>query len=187
VSAAIRGDQTAGVTRRTLVAILAAVMLAAGIDAAAATQEATPAVGGEYRVATPSGFVRIPKADWKAVPSAHALGESFEQRRPSTHQGLPRLVTVFKTHMTEDVRIGRSISPTEYLEMEVDASGRLIVQIRVDKGRYWLLSRETLLTPGGPFVDTAVVRALTVEESAAAREMFASEIEQTRFLLHSQF
>jgi hypothetical protein len=150
-------------------------------------QDTAPTTGDEYRVATAGGVVRIPQADWKAMPSPNPSAENFQQRTIETHHRFPRMVTVFKIHMTEDVRVGTLISPTEYLEMWVEQWGTLTVQIRADKGRYWVMSRETVLAPTSPFLDTSAAKDLVADEFITAREMFEPEIEQTRFLLRSRF
>jgi hypothetical protein len=175
------------VTGRKLAAMLAALVTVAATGFAATAQEAGPAPGGDYRVATPSGVVRIPRAEWTAIPSLEPLGESFQQHTIEAHHRLPRIVTVFKIHMTEGVRVGRQISPTDYLEMWIEDVSTLTVRIRADQGRYWLMSRETLLVPPSPLLDTSAARQLSDDEFDAAREIFGAEIEKTRFLLHSQF
>jgi hypothetical protein len=173
-------------TRRSLLGLLAALATAAAA-AASPPQGTAPAAEDDYRVGTAAGVVRIPRAEWKALPGSYRSGESFEQRKVELRQRFPRFLTVFTIHMTEDDRVGQQISPTEYLEMWVEQWGTLTVQVRVDKGRYWVMSRETILAPEGPLLDTSVAKALSDDEFSAARAMFEAEIERTRFLLTSQF
>jgi hypothetical protein len=71
--------------------------------------------------------------------------------------------------------------------MWVEQWGTLTIQIRADKGRYWVMSRETVLAPTGPLLDTSAGKDLSDDEVAAARELFETEIDRTRFLLGSQF
>jgi hypothetical protein len=170
-----------------LVPILVSLVIACGNAGRACAEERATGPAADYRVETPAGTLRISADEWKAMPGTNPLRQEFEQRTSETGPRLPRVVTVVKIHMTDDVRVGEQISPTEYLEIRAEGPSTATVQIRADKGRYWVMSRETLTAPTGPLFETPRGQSLTGTEFAIAQSIFARDIELTRFLLQSKF
>jgi hypothetical protein len=60
-------------------------------------------------------------------------------------------------------------------------------QVRSDKGRYWILSRETFIAPSIPGVNTDRLHEFTDPDFGHVRNMFQVEIDTTRYLLQSSF
>jgi hypothetical protein len=132
--------------------------------------------------------IELPTATWKAMRNEFEWAENFEQVTKEPKHLFPRVVTVFKLPMTDDRRSGIRISPREYVEMFVVDPGTLTVQIRVDKGTYWVLSRETFAAGSIYGVDTGTAQhSLYDEEFKSAQQSFGPEIDRTRYLLQSTF
>jgi hypothetical protein len=174
-------------TRRIPVVVLVLVLLVSGV-ALAQTPTASKESASDYIVSAPSRTIRLARADWTAMTNDYEWAENFEEIRKGPREEFERVVTVFKLPMTEDRRIGEMISPNEYVEMFVVHTGMLTVRVRLDKGSYWVMSRQTFTAPSVPGVDTARLQHdLSALEFARAREAFQSELDTTRYLLQSTF
>ena len=176
-------------TRRLLGGMLA-VLLVSGVASAqtpTAPQETQSAT--DYIVSAPSRTIRLARADWTAMTNDYAWAENFAAIRKGSREALEQIVTVFKLPMTEDRRSGEMISLNEYVEMFVVHTGMLTVQVRVDKGSYWVMSRQTFAAPSSVLgVDTTTLQhELSALEFVRARWAFQSELDTTRYLLQSQF
>ena len=174
--------------RRCIRVLVAALLLAVGTEACAQTPAATSTNVSEYIVNAPSHSIRLARADWKAMPNDYEWAENFEEIRKGRRHEFPRVVTVFMLPMTADRRIGTRISPNEYVEMFVVHTGTLTVQVSLDKGSYWVLSRETFTAPSIRGVDTATLQHdLSDVEFRRASEAFQPERDPPRYLLSSKF
>ena len=71
------------------------------------------AKGAAFIVSVPPHTIRVPSADWKAMPNEHEWTDNFEQLRKDPGHVSPRVVTVFKLPITDDRREGMRISPDE--------------------------------------------------------------------------
>src|SRR5687767_10957597 len=121
-------------------ATLALLCLACGaLDATPTTQK--PAQS-DLVVQAPGRTIRLPSVRWKAMQNEFEWAENFEDSQRSERQKYPRIVTVFKIPMSDDRRAGVRISPAEYLELFISSPGTVSALLRVDKGRYWVLSRD---------------------------------------------
>ncbi len=169
---------------RRIPAVCVAFVLLVGGAVGAQTPTASKESASDYIVSAPSRTIRLARADWTAMTNDYEWAENFEEIRKGPREEFERVVTVFKLPMTEDRRIGEMISPNEYVEMFVVHTGMLTVRVRLDKGSYWVMSRQTFTAPSVPGVDTARLSAL---EFARAREAFQSELDTTRYLLQSTF
>jgi len=164
-----------------------AVLLVSGV-AGAQTPTGSKESASDYIVSVPSRTIRLARADWTAMTNDYGWAENFEEIRKGPREEFERVVAVFKLPMTEDRRIGEMISLNEYVEMFVVNTGVLAVQVRLDKGSYWVMSRQTFTAPSVPRVDTARLQHdLSALEFASAREAFQSELDTTRYLLQSTF
>jgi len=63
----------------------------------------------------------------------------------------------------------------------------ITTQVRVDKGSYWVMSRETFIAPSVYRVNTSELHSLYDDEFTAARQAFQPELDTTRFILQSKF
>jgi len=150
------------------------------------------AEGAAFIVSVPPHTIRVPRADWETMPNQYEWADNFEQLRKDPGHVYPRVVTVYKLPMTADRRLGMRISSDEYVQMFNVLAGTLTVQVRLDKGDYWVLSRESFALPSGPNGEQTLEQFLTrprpdseLYEQFLFR--FQTEIDTTRYLLASTF
>lgn len=120
---------------------------------------------------------------WLPMENEAEFAENFEDRQKGPRHVFGRVVTVFKLPMTDDRRIGTQIAPGEWLEFFVAHQGAVTVQYRLDRGHYWLLSRETLRP--SPFLQDRLSpgRHLDAPTLNQLRFDIQREVDDTRFLL----
>lgn len=109
-----------------------------------------------YLVETAEKTIYLPKKDWEEMGNEYIYALNFQLLKKDSIAGFPQVITFFLIPMTMDRRKGKEIAEKIYLEIFCVHSGKVTIQIRCDKGKYWVLSRETFFLP-----DTA---ALTFEE-----------------------
>jgi hypothetical protein len=120
---------------------------------------------------------------------------NFEQVKREPRQEFARVVTIFKLPMSVDRRLGTKLSANEYLELFAIHSGSITVQVRIDKGSYWVLSRDTYRVPSSPqdeFYDRQLTdiisdRVITNDEFGWAHLQLQPQIDSTRCLLQTTF
>lgn len=139
-------------------------------------------------VAIPGKTIHLSADRWESLRNEFDWAVNFQEKQKSSRQRDGRVVTVFKLPMSDDRRVGSRISSAEYLELFVVDAGTLTIQLRVDKGGYWVMSRETVdgpvVTPGFNLTQLA---SLYDQDFKRAHEFFQTEIDTTRFLLQSMF
>lgn len=74
-----------------------------------------------------------------------AYARNYERRQLREAERFNQVVTIFDLPMTADRRSGAEIAPGEFVEIfkvgtEVNSA---VVQVRIDEGDHWLLSRQT--------------------------------------------
>lgn len=167
------------------------VMFAAGCNTQSsdsAPQTDAISAGDDHVLKLPTGTLRLPKSDWKAITNEYEWAENFEQTQKAPRHEFPRVVTVFKLPMTDDRRVGVRISPNEYVELFFAHPGMLTMLVRVDKKQYWLSSRETFKAQSIHGVGiTTDYHTLHDEEFKWALQEFQAELDTTRYLLQSRF
>jgi hypothetical protein len=117
-----------------------------------------------YEVVTASKTIQVPRSRWHAMPNPETFADNFEERRTGSKHRFGRVVTVFRIPMSDDRRLGVRISDAEYLELFVSHPGTITARVRVDKGSYWVMSRETFEVPQLTGVDTHTWHDLTTSK-----------------------
>lgn len=112
---------------------------------------------------------------------------NVEDANKEASQEVGRVVTIYKLPMSDDRRNGVRISAEEYLELFVVRPGTVTVQVRADRGRYWLLSRETLVVTSGKAVGLPVGASVTGATFETVRLELQTQIDATRYVLQSNF
>jgi hypothetical protein len=91
------------------------------------------------------------------------------------------MLTIFKVPMSDDRRLGIRISANEFLDLFVVHPGKLTVQVRTDRGNYWVLSRETFeVTRHVPISIKEYRPFLPEEEAKQVWSVFQNEVDGTR-------
>ncbi len=133
---------------------------------------------------TEESFPTPDRSAWTPLENNSSYARNYQRRELRSSERFNQVVTVFETPMTDDRRIGVEVSPGEYLEVFKISHDSVIVQIRRDHERYWLLSRQTFALSGrlaaqNPDAGSDVFQVFRFE--------FQDEIDETRHLLASEF
>ncbi len=120
---------------------------------------------------------------------------NFEQVKRDPRHAFARVVTFFRLPMSIDRRQGTKVSANEYIEIFTGLPEMVTVLVRVDRGSYWVLSRETFRAPSAPdaeFYDPTLAeiisdRAITEDEQAQAHLALQPLIDSTRYLIQTRF
>lgn len=136
----------------------------------------------------PGKTIELSPNNWAKAKDETNFAKNYEERRISPWQKFGRMVTVFLIPMSDDRRIGLKMSKTEYVEFFIVSPGFVTAQTRVDKGKYWVLCRETFNRKGhSPVAVSAYKPVLNESENRQLRRIYQVELDETRYLLNSKF
>jgi hypothetical protein len=142
----------------------------------------------ELTLQAPGKIIELSPNDWEKVDDPTNLARNYSEKTLSSAHQFNRMVTVYLSPMSDDQRIGQEYSATEYVEIFIDVPGFVTVQIRIDKGQYWVLSRETFKPKKFPLVDLSSSKLpLSESEKNLLLLTYQLEIDETRLLLNSKF
>ena len=151
-------------------------------------------IDGTLTLQAPGKTIELSSNDWVKVGDPNNFAKNYSEKESSSLHAYERMVTVFLNPMSGDRRIGKKLTSTEYVEMFIVTPGLLTMRIRIDKGEYWVMSRDTY-KPKEKMISNALdstdfsVASLSISESERAQLMsdYQAEIDETRFLLNSKF
>ena len=84
--------------------------------------------------------------EWKATQNEVPYARNYARRIKRPFEKFEQTITVYETPMAADRRVGKEIAPGEYLEIfKVGEQTNVVVQVREDRGNYWLLSRQRII------------------------------------------
>ena len=142
----------------------------------------------ELTLQAPGKIIELSPNDWEKVDDPTNLARNYSEKTLSSAHQFNRMVTVYLSPMSDDQRIGQEYSATEYVEIFIGVPGFVTVQTRIDKGQYWVLSRETFKPKKFPLVDLSSSKLLLSEsEKNLLLLTYQLEIDETRLLLNSKF
>ncbi len=140
----------------------------------------------ELTLQVPGKIIELSPNDWEKVDDPTNFARNYSEKMLSPGHQFNRMVTVFLNPMSDDRRIGSKISTMEYAEIFIAHPGFVTVQIRADKGQYWVLSRETFKPKESSPVNLSKM-FLSENEKQLLLLTYQQEIDETRFLLNSKF
>jgi len=127
----------------------------------------------------------VSEEKWKKIEDSDSYAKNFEARNKTSKEEFSQIITVFLNTMTSDRMIGEKITDNEYLQMFIVHPDTVTVQIRSNKIQYWVLSRQTFS------IANLGLENINPEESETNfnlyRVAFQNEIDNTRFILDSEF
>lgn len=116
------------------------------------------------------------------MANEEAFAENFEAREKRSREEFNQVLTVFKSPIREDQKLGFSADPRTWVEFMVIHPPSVTLQIRVAHQGHWVMSRQTLSSRSGvnsqeyhPF--------LSVEESRALSSIYSEDVARTRSIL----
>jgi hypothetical protein len=152
------------------------------VVAAEASQNALPSTA----TSTELKFPMPPADEWEEIPNEASYTRNYSRKQKRPYELYRHVITIYETPMSTDRREGKSIAPGEYLQIfKVGNGGDVVIQLRVDRGRYWILSRQRIRLD-----NHASLIARNPEQSESSFYQFRFElqdiIETTRHFLLNQ-
>ena len=146
------------------------------------------AAAEELTLQVPDKLIELSASDWEKSNDVSNFARNYAEKTPSPWHEFNRMVTVYLNPMSDDRRAGLRISDTEYVEFFIVNPGFVTAQIRVDKGRYWVLCRETFKPKDNlPFDISAYQPFMNESENQQLWASYQVEVDETRYLLNSLF
>jgi len=139
----------------------------------------------QYLIKTSGKSIVVSDQKWKKVDDSETYARNFEARDNVGKEAYPQVITVFLNSMSADRMSGKKISENEWLEMFVVHPQTVTVQIRRNKGDYWVLSRQTFSVSEPQLINTNPESS--EQNFALYQTFFQNEIDTTRHILDSEF
>jgi len=136
----------------------------------------------------PNKVIELPKSNWRKLDDPSGYAKNYEEKAKSASHHFNRVVTVFLTPMSINQRVGLKISEYEYLDFLVVHPGLVTAQTKIDKGKYWVLCRETFKQKKTVGIDISKYKPfLSDEEIKIVWSDYMEEIDETRKILNLEF
>jgi len=136
----------------------------------------------------PGKIIRLSKDHWEKMEDPTNFAKNYLQKGEDQIHKHARVVTVYLIPMSEDRKGGFNITRNEYLEFFIVHRGFVTAQTKIDKGKYWVLCRETFQAPNYSPVDIQKYRPfLSEDENRQLWATYQQEIDETRYLLQTLF
>jgi hypothetical protein len=136
----------------------------------------------------PGKTIQLSSDDWTEVEDETGFAKNYEEKKVSSWHQFGRVVTVYSIPMSVDRQLGLKISDLEYVEFFIVHPGFFTAQTRVNKGKYWILCRETFKVKTTPPVDVSLYKPfLNDAENMKLWSYYQAEVDETRRLLNSVF
>jgi hypothetical protein len=128
---------------------------------------------------------QLDQDEWNVLKSDSEYSVNLSKKTKRSNEKYNQIVTVFNIEMTKDRKSGVKLSENIYFEAFRTSLDSLTIQIRIDKGSYWVLSRQVfqtendeLLSPG-EYADES--KALIISKR------FQDEISSSIFMMNKIF
>lgn len=165
--------------RNLIIGILAVIVLAIGIFYLADKKP------DNYTIKMSGKSVVISDEKWEKSDDPETYAKNFEAREMLGREAFPQVITVYLNTMTADRMSGKKTSENEWLEMFVVHPQTVTVQIRRNKGDYWVLSRQTFSVSEPQLINANPESS--EQNFALYQSSFQNEIDTTRHILDSEF
>jgi hypothetical protein len=94
-------------------------------------------------IKTPDKIIFLDSDSWKPMRNEFEWARNYSAKSKNKGQVYETVLTIYLLPMSADRKSGKLISPNEYIEIFQVRPGTVTVQLRVDKGKYWVLTRDT--------------------------------------------
>jgi hypothetical protein len=139
-------------------------------------------------LAVPGKRIQLPEESWSLIKDEANFAQTYEQKESRESHKYGRVVTVFLARMPNDRKVGQKISDNEYLDILVVHDGLVTAQVKVDKGQYWVMSRETFVPKARLSADVSSNKRYLSELAKMSLWMdYRPEVDETRHLLQTVF
>ena len=94
-------------------------------------------------IKTPDKIIFLDSDSWKPMRNEFEWARNYSAKSKNKGQVYETVLTIYLLPMATDRKTGKVISSNEYIEIFQVRPGTVTVQLRVDKGKYWVLTRDT--------------------------------------------
>jgi hypothetical protein len=94
-------------------------------------------------IKTPDKVILLDSDSWKPMRNEFEWARNYSAKSKNKGQVYETVLTIYLLPMATDRKTGKVISSNEYIEIFQVRPGTVTVQLRVDKGKYWVLTRDT--------------------------------------------
>jgi hypothetical protein len=137
------------------------------------------------KIAVGNRSVEISPLEWEVLKSEFEYSVNLKNNRMLSNEKYNQIVTVFNLEMTRDRKSGTKLSDNIYLESFRTLQDSVTVQIRIDKGSYWILSRQTFSFDNDRIL--SIGEYADEKKSLLISNMFKNEISNTIYTLNRHF
>lgn len=151
------------------------------------------AVNHNYEIKVGGESILVASDKWKFADGSDESNYSRNYQAIGKKDGemFEQMVTVFLNKMTDDKRSGEEIADSEYVEAFVVHPYSVTVQIRVDKGDYWVLSRQTFKIknnyPDQTDIPYSDLQYILIDAPLTIDQTMQNQIDNTRYILNNEF
>ena len=136
----------------------------------------------DYVIRTKNKLINISKSNWDFLETDYLYSKSYQSKTKLEGHKFKQIITVFLIKMTDE-RKREEIVKNEYFESWVNRPNSITVQFSIDKGDYWVLSRETYQTEENYPIQTNFSYSKVLVNFNGIEDM----IDRTRFILNKDF
>ena len=94
-------------------------------------------------IKTQDKVILLDSDSWKPMRNEFEWARNYSAKSKNKGQVYETVLTIYLLPMATDRKTGKVISSNEYIEIFQVRPGTVTVQLRVDKGKYWVLTRDT--------------------------------------------
>ena len=94
-------------------------------------------------IKTQDKVILLDSDSWKPMRNEFEWARNYSAKSKNKGQVYETFLTIYLLPMATDRKTGKVISSNEYIEIFQVRPGTVTVQLRVDKGKYWVLTRDT--------------------------------------------
>ncbi len=136
----------------------------------------------DYVIKTKNKLLNISKSNWDFLETDHIYSKNYQSKDKLEGHKFKQIITVFLIKMTDE-RKREEFVKNEYFESWVNRPNSITFRIRIDKGDYWVLSRETYQTEENYPLQTNFSYSEVLVNFNGIEDM----IDRTRFILNKDF
>jgi len=125
--------------------------------------------GEKIEVKVPGKTIFLDANEWFPMHNTQAWAKNYQAKKKKDGQAYETVLTIFLQTMTTERRSGKQIATGEYIKIFSLLPGNVKVQLRVDKGKYWILTSDTY--------EVRNLNALKVETDPLVYKMIYQEIQ----------
>jgi hypothetical protein len=136
----------------------------------------------DYVIRTNNKLINISKSNWDFLETDYLYSKNYQSKTKLEGHKFKQIITVFLIKMMDE-RKSEEIVKNEYFESWVNRPNSITVQFSIDKGDYWVLSRETYQTEENYPIQTNFSYSKVLVNFNGIEDM----IDRTRFILNKDF